>query len=265
MKKLTKVLAVVLAAVFVFGCFAACSNAGKTEDKDSDLAYIQNKGKLVVGMTEFAPMDYKDENGEWTGFDAELGRLFAKEIGVDIEFLIIDWDSKITEIETKAVDCAWNGMTITDELLNGTSVSKPYAQNQQVVVMKADKIDNYTTVESLKDLTFAVEGGSAGKDAAEANGCFKTDVVTAQSDALLEVKSGSVDACIIDSTMAASMTGEGTDYADLKAGLKLVDEQYGISFRKGSDVTEKMNEFLDKCKADGTLQKLADKYNITLA
>lgn len=264
MKKLTKVLAVILAAVFVFGCFAACSNANKPASEGSDLAYIQEKGKLVVGMTEFAPMDYKDANGEWIGFDADLGRLFAKELGVDIEFTVIDWDNKITEIETKAIDCAWNGMTITDELKNGTSVSKPYAMNQQVVVMKADRIDDYKTVESLKDLKFAVETGSAGKDAAETNN-FNADIMENQAAALLEVKSGSVDACIIDSTMAAAMTGEGTDYADLKAGLTLVDEQYGISFRKGSDVTEKMNEFLDKCKADGTLQKLADQYNISLA
>ena len=119
MKKLTKVLAVILSAVFVFGCFAACSNADKPANETSDLAYIKEKGKLVVGMTEFAPMDYKDENGEWIGFDADLGRLFAKELGVDIEFTVIDWDSKITEIATKAVDCAWNGMTITDELKNG--------------------------------------------------------------------------------------------------------------------------------------------------
>lgn len=264
MKKLTKVLAVVLSALFVFGCFAACSNTDKPVNAESDLAYIQDKGKLVVGMTVFEPMDYKDENGEWTGFDVELGRLFAKEIGVDIEFRIIDWDNKITEIKTKAVDCAWNGMTITDELRNGTSVSNAYAQNQQVVVMKADKVGDYTTVESLKDLKFAVESGSAGKDAAEENK-FQANVVGTQADALLEVKSGAVDACIIDSTMAAAMTGEGTDYADLKAGLKLVDEQYGISFRQGSDVTEKMNEFLEKCKADGTLKQLAEKYSVTLA
>lgn len=263
MKKLTKVLAVILAAVFVFGCFAACSNSGKS-DTDSDLAYIQNKGKLVVGITDFAPMDYKDENGEWIGFDADLGRKVAEKLGVDIEFVEITWNNKVFEINTKAIDCAWNGMTITDELKESLDITNAYAQNQQVVVMKADKLADYKTVEDLKKLQFAVEDGSAGKDAAEANE-FKFTVVNAQSDALLEVKSGAVDACIIDSTMAAAMTGEGTDYADLAAGIQLVDEQYGIAFRQGSDMVAKMNELFEEFKADGTLKELAEKYNVQLA
>ncbi|MDE6412939.1 MAG: transporter substrate-binding domain-containing protein [Eubacterium sp.] len=264
MKKLTKVLAVVLSALFVFGCFAACSNSGKTENTESDLAYIQGKGKLVVGITDFAPMDYKDKNGEWIGFDADLGRKVAEKLGVDIEFKEITWNNKVFEIETKAIDCAWNGMTITDDLKESLDVTNAYAQNQQVVVMKADKIDNYKTVDSLKDLQFAVEDGSAGKDAAKANK-LKFNVVDKQADALLEVKSGAVDACIIDSTMAAAMTGEGTDYADLAAGVQLVDEQYGIGFRKGSDMVAKMNELFEEFKADGTLKELAEKYKVQLA
>ena len=263
MKKLTKVLAVVLAAVFVFGCFAACSNSGKT-DNESDLAYVQGKGKLVVGITEFAPMDYKDENNEWIGFDADLGRLFAKELGVDIEFIVIDWDSKKTELETKAIDCAWNGMTITDEVKLNMSVSNAYATNQQVVVMKADKIADIKSADDLKGLKVAVETGSAGKDVAEGLE-LNTIVLENQAATLLEVSAGKSDAAIIDSTMAAAMTGEGTDYAGLAAGLQLVDEQYGIGFRKESDLTEKMNEFLAKAKADGTLQQLADQYKVTLA
>lgn len=266
MKKLTKVLAVVLAAFFVFGCFAACSNADKpaNADAESDLAYIQEKGKLIVGITEFAPMDYQDEKGEWIGFDADLGRKVAEKLGVDIEFRPITWDNKVFEIETKAIDCAWNGMTITDELKESLDVTNAYAQNQQVVVMKADKIADYKTVDDLKSLQIAVENGSAGKSVAEDNG-LKITAVERQADALLEVKSGAVDACIIDSTMAAAMTGEGTDYADLAAGIQLVDEQYGIGFRKGSDMVAKMNELFEEFKADGTLQELADKYSVQLA
>ncbi|MBD5082977.1 MAG: transporter substrate-binding domain-containing protein [Clostridiales bacterium] len=263
MKKLTKVLAVVLAAVFVFGCFAACSNSGKT-DNTSDLAYVQEKGKLIVGITEFAPMDYKDANGEWIGFDADLGRLFAKELGVDVEFLIIDWDSKSTELKTKAIDCAWNGMTITDEVKLNMSVSNAYATNQQVVVMKADKIADIKSADDLKGLKIAVENGSAGQGVAND---LELDSIALenQAAALLEVNAGKSDAAIIDSTMAAAMTGEGTDYANLAAGIQLVDEEYGIGFRQESDLTEKMNEFLAKAKADGTLQKLSEQYKVTLA
>lgn len=260
MKKLSKVLAVILAAAFVVACFAGCS--GKADAVDSE--YITEKGTLVVGITEFAPMDYKDENGEWIGFDADLGRAVAEKMGVDVEFVVIDWDNKFLELETKSIDCIWNGMTITDEVTQNSDVTRAYAMNQQIVVMSADKAADYTTVESLKDLTFAVENGSAGQDAAEENG-FNTVSVNAQSDALLEVASGSVDACIIDSTMAAAMTGEGTDYANLTATVVLAEEKYGISFRKGSDMVEKMNAYLDEFKADGTLQALSDKYSVALA
>ncbi len=262
MKKITKVLAVILSVLFVVSAFAACSS--NKANAESDFDYIKNKGKLVVGITDFAPMDYKDENGNWIGFDADLGKAVAEKMGVDIEFVEIDWDNKFLELDTKSIDCIWNGMTITDEVTQNTDVTNAYAMNQQIVVMSADKVANYTTVDSLKDLTFAVENGSAGQSAAEENGLNAT-AVNAQSDALLEVASGSVDACIIDSTMAAAMTGEGTDYANLATSVVLVDEQYGISFRKGSDMVEKMNSYIEEFKADGTLQQLADKYSVSLA
>ncbi len=155
-------------------------------------------------------------------------------------------------------------MTITDTVKLNSDVTKAYAKNQQVVVMKADKVADYKSVDDLKDLNVAVENGSAGKDVAEANE-LKITVVNKQADALFEVKSGAVDACIIDSTMAAAMTGEGTDYSDLASGLTLIDEEYGIAFRKGSDMVAKMNELFEEFKADGTLNELAEKYNVQLA
>ncbi len=259
MKKFTKILSVILAAAFVVACFAGCS--GKTDESDSK--YITEKGKLVVGITDFAPMDYKDENGEWIGFDADLGKAVAEKMGVDIEFVEIDWDNKFLELDTKSIDCIWNGMTITDEVTQNSDVTNAYAMNKQIVVMSADKAANYTTAESLKGLKFAVENGSAGQSAAEDNG-LEAVAVTAQTDALLEVASGSVDACIIDSTMASAMIGEGTDYANLATSVVLVDEQYGISFRKGSDMVEKMNAYIEEFKADGTLKELADKYGVLI-
>ena len=116
----------------------------------------------------------------------------------------------------------------------------------------------------MKGLNFAVEQGSAGKDAAVANGLNYTEVKY-QSDALLEVQSGTSDACIIDITMANSMTGEGTSYEGLGYAVELNAEEYGISFRKDSDVTAEVNKIIDELIADGSLQKLADKYGVTLA
>ena len=243
------------------------SDSGEVEEVKDDFAYIKEKGKMIVGMTVYAPMNYYEDEAKTvlTGFDTEFALAVGEKLGVEIEFFeIADWDSKFTELRTKNIDCVWNGMTITDEALKNSSVSDPYVKNAQVVVMKADKLAEYPDAESMKDLVFVVEQGSAGKDAAEAAGLNYTEVKY-QSDALLEVKSGAADACVIDITMAANMTGEGTSYTELGYSLELSTEEYGISFRKGSDVTAKVNEIIAELKADGTLQALAEKYELTLA
>lgn len=269
MKKFLSII--MMAAVLV--TFAGCgekkaengaSNNANTAAVDSDFEYIKEKGKLIVGITDYEPMDYKDANGEWTGFDAEFARAVGEKMGVDVEFLEIDWDNKFLELDSKAIDCIWNGMTITDEVKSNTSCSKPYVKNEQVVVMPADKLDSYKDEKSLKSLKFAVESGSAAEGAAEEMGLTYT-AVAAQSDTLMEVSSGSVDACIIDGTMAAAMTGKGTSYESLAKGLTLTKEEYGVAFRKESDMTEKFNSYLDEMKKDGSLQKLADKYELSLA
>ena len=253
-KMITLVLAILMAA----SLFTACGTAKAPE---TDLSYIKDKGKLVVGITDYAPMDYKDENGNWTGFDAEFAQLFAKELGVECEFYVIaDWGKKFMELDTKQIDAVWNGMTITEEAKLNSSVSDPYVVNAQVVVMKAD-----ADTENMSGLTIAVENGSAGQDAANAIEGATVVPLQDQGAALLEVAAGTADACVIDITMAYAMTGEGTDYADLIPVISLTEELYGVSFRKDSDVTAKFNEFMAKIKADGTLQALADKYSLTLA
>ncbi|MBE6925950.1 MAG: transporter substrate-binding domain-containing protein [Ruminococcaceae bacterium] len=256
-----KLFTIVMVLALTLTCFAACGgNAG------TDLENIQKKGKIVIGITEYAPMDYKDENGNWTGFDAEFAQLFAKELGVECEFYVIaDWTKKFFELDTKQIDAVWNGMTITDEALLNASVSNPYIVNAQVVVMKADKLASYPDAASMKNLSFAVENGSAGQKAAETVIGAKNIVpVQDQGAALMEVAAGTSDACVIDITMANAMTGEGTSYADLGYAVSLTSEEYGVAFRKDSDLTEKFNAFMDKLIADGTLQKLAEKYEQTL-
>lgn len=259
-----KIIALIVAILTVVMCFTFASCGEKT-DANSDLQYIQDKGKFIVGMTIYEPMNYKDENGELTGFDTELALLVGEKLGLNVEFFeIADWDSKFMELDTKNIDCVWNGMTITDEALKNASVSNAYVKNAQVVVMAADKLDEYADAESMKDLKFVAEQGSAGYNEAVAAG-FNCTEVKYQSDALLEVKSGAADACVIDITMANSMTGEGTSYAELGYKVELSTEEYGIAFRQGSDLTEKVNETLAELKADGTLDKLAEKYELTLA
>lgn len=256
-----KYIALILAVLLMATCFAGC-----TKPAASDLKAIQEKGKIVVGITEYAPMDYKDADGNWIGFDAEFATLFAEELGVEIEFyLITDWGKKFIELKDQNIDAVWNGMTITEEATLNASVSNPYVLNKQVLVMKADKIADYTTAESIKDLKIAVENGSAGQGAAVDAGVKEIIPVQDQAAALLEVKAGTSDACIIDSTMAQAMTGEGTNYSELAAGMILKDEEYGVAFRKNSDLTAKFNDFMAKLRTDGTLQALAEKYKLVLA
>ena len=258
-----KMFALLLALVLALSCLTACGASS-----GSDLKYIQKKGTMIVGITDYEPMDFKDENGNWTGFDAELAELVCKELGVKCEFFVLaDWGKKFYELETKNIDAIWNGMTITEEVKLNTNCSDPYVINAQVLVMKADVVSQYDAVELLQGLTFAVENGSAGQDAVKEIGIPDDQIIAVQDQAaaLMEVAAGTSDACVIDITMANAMTGEGTSYANLAPGISLTSEEYGIGFRKDSDVTAKVNEIMAKFKADGTLQALADKYSLTLA
>ena len=257
-----KILALLLALAMMVCVMASCG--GETKTGESDLDYIKNKGTLVIGITDYEPMNYKAEDGTWTGFDTEFAQAVAEKLGVTAEFIEIDWDGKIMELDSKAIDCVWNGMTLTDEVLNGMSCSDPYVVNAQVVVMSADKVDDYKDVESLKDLKFVAEAGSAGEKAILDAG-YECTAVSTQADALLEVSSGAADACVIDITMAKAMTGEGTSYAGLASGISLTEEVYGIGFRKGSDTVSEVNKIIKELRLDGTLDKLAEKYSLTLA
>ena len=256
-----KMFALILAVLLMAACFAGCGGS----KEDSDLAYVKDKGTLIVGITDYAPMDYKDKNGEWTGFDAEFARLVGEKLGVEVEFIEINWDNKFFELETKNIDCIWNGMTITEEVNLNTNCSDAYVVNAQVVVMPADKVDAYPDTDSLADVLFAVEKGSAGEAALTDLGITGYTAVEDQAGALMEVAAGTADACVIDITMANAMTGEGTSYASLAAGIALTSEEYGIGFRKDSDLTAEVNKIMDELMADGTLTALAEKYSLTLA
>ena len=231
-------------------------------NEQGDLAYIKEKGTLVVGITDFAPMDYKDENGNWIGFDAELATAFAESIGVEVEFVEIDWDNKIMELNGKTVDCIWNGMTLTSEVKDAMECSNAYCINAQVVIVNADVADQYQTTDSLSELAFAVEAGSAGEEQAVEYG-FNYTSVESQANALMEVKAGTSDAAIIDNLMAAAMVGEGTSYENLTYTVALNSEEYGVGFRKGSDAAAELNAFFEACLADGSMMSLADKYGVS--
>ena len=256
--KMKKIIAIALTVIMML---ALCACGAKDSGADSDLKYVQDKGTLIVGITDFAPMDYQDESGEWIGFDADMAKAFAENIGVKAEFVEINWDNKVLELNAKSIDCVWNGMTLTDEVTKTMSCGEAYCNNAQVVVVNKDVADKYQDVESLKELNFAVESGSAGEAAETEAGLNYTAVLT-QADALMEVSAGTSDACIIDLLMAGAMIGEGTSYPDLTYTVALTSEEYGVGFRSGSDLAAKFNEFYKAAYADGTVMEIANQYGV---
>ena len=254
MKKLLALLLSIITLISLTAC-------GSKSDAESDMEYVKSKGTLIVGITEYPPMDYKSEAGDWVGFDADMARAFAESLGLEVEFVEIDWDNKIFELDGKTIDCVWNGMTLVDEVVAAMECSTPYCNNSQIVIVPADKADQYQTEDSLKDLTFAVEASSAGQGMAEAYEFDFTPVKT-QADALLEVASGTSDAAIIDALMAGAAVGEGTDYDTLTYTVSLGEEEFGVGFRKGSELCEALNEFFAESYANGSMMEYAEKYGV---
>ena len=240
--------------------------ASAAETAAGDLDYIKEKGKMVIGYTVYEPMNYTDADGNFTGFDTELATAVCEKLGVEPEFVEINWDTKVVELDAKSIDCIWNGMTLTDDIMANTATTKAYAKNAQVVVVK-DGTD-YSSTADLVGKTVVAEAGSAGEAAIEGDeNLAQADYVSksVQTDCLMEVAAGTADAAVLDLTLANAMIGEGTDYASLKIVDELNAEEYGVAFRKGSDAAAAVDAVFDELKADGTMQALADKYDLALA
>ena len=279
-----KFFAMLLALTMILS-LAACGGSKKEEVKEetkeettetvetpeTDATYIEGNGKLVVGITIYEPMNYFDDAGNLTGFDTEFAEAVCDKLGLEAEFVEINWNTKEIELNAKSIDCIWNGMTITEDRMANMSISAPYVKNAQVIVVKADS--TVASTADLVDATLVAEIGSAGEaqiEGEDANADLaQADYVgmTKQTDCLMEVKAGTADAAVLDWTLAMSMVGEGTDFADLKMvdGVELATEEYGIAFRQGSDFTAKVDAAMAELVADGTLPALAEKYGLALA
>lgn len=254
-KKMKKVIALVLTLVMMAACFTACASS-------------QGEAKtIVVGYTIYAPMNYMDENNELVGYDTELATKVFENLGYEVMFQLIDWNSKYTDLDSGAIDCVWNGFTCNtaddDGVLRAEKVdfSYNYMENRQVIVAKADA--GIASAEDLNGKMAAAESGSAGETYAKTFEGVSVKGFLTQTDCLMEVKSGAVDFAVLDAQLAKSYCGKG-DYADLAVvdGLSSDVEYYAIGFKKGSDLTAKVNAELEKLAADGTIAELAEKYGV---
>ena len=248
-----KILAIAFAAMMLISCFAGCAKEEKT---------------IVVGYTDYAPMNYLDDNGKLVGFDTELAEAVFGNLGYKVIFKEIEWSAKYTDVNSGNIDCIWNGFTCNvadddDGIQRAEKVdfSYNYMENRQVIVVKKDS--GITKAADLNGKQGAAESGSAGEtygksfEGATIKGFLK------QTDCLFEVKSGTAAFCVLDAQLAKSYCGKG-DYADLQIvdDLSSDVEYYAIGFKKGSKLTAEVNEQLEKLGKDGTIAQIAEKYGV---
>ena len=223
---------------------------------------------LVCGVTPYAGFNEKDENGNWTiGFDTEFALEVGKIIGMEVKFQEIDWAQKYNELNSGAIDCIWNGFTAnsSDDGIKRRDLvdfSYGYMRNQQCIVVRKDKLANFTSEESLKGKTACAERGSAGEFYANClTDEFKVLSVYSQIHTFLEVKVASVDFAVVDIGLAENICGKG-DYKDLTIveSIELDSEIYAVGFKKGSELTAKVNDAIKQLFDNGKIFEIAKKY-----
>ena len=263
MKTTVKWLIVMLSILSLFGCVKKTTNNSKDRTSKSDYDYIKSKGTITIGITEFAPMNYHDANGTLIGFDTEFTEAVCEKLGIKPTFLEINWDQKEAFLSSKKIDCIWNGMTITELLQRDFSITDSYIKSKEVIVTKQGETD--ILANNLHDAIISVERGSSGEQAALfLHDIAKILMVDSQLQSLKDIESDTADAAIVDYLMLFGAIGEDKDFDNLAVVPAVVsdEELIGIAFRKGSDMTQKVNQIIADMKKDGFLKKLAEKYHI---
>lgn len=259
-----KRLIALMVAVLTVLSLTACGS--RNEGSDSSLKYIKDNKKLILGLDDsFAPMGFRDSSGNIVGFDIDLATAVCEKLGVELVLQPIDWKTKEVELNTKNIDCIWNGFSVTDERLQNLTMSIPYMDNSiSLVVVNGSQIK---TMADMAGKKLAVQSGSSAEEALneEENKAFKDSLgeVISLSDyttALLDLETGSSDAVLMDSVMANYMINElGKNYVVLDDSL--VAEEYAVGFRKGDEALCKaVEDAFKELKKDGTLEKISKKW-----
>lgn len=274
--KMKKIIALILAALMIASVAFVLTSCKKEDNEPGD---AQNNGdnakdpeaekkEFVIGITYFEPMNYFDENGKLTGFETEFATAVCEKLGYTPKFVEIDWNTKEIELNAGSIDCIWNGMTIDDDRKATMGLSNPYMENKQVLVVKAENLNALSSVDGLSGAEICAEEGSAGETVATTDEIFAGSVYTGvgtQAMALMEVKAGTSDGCIIDYVTSIGMIGEGTDYADLEVvdAFEFGLEYYAVAFRKTDvETLDAFNAAIAELMADGTVDGIAQKYKL---
>ena len=265
-----RLLSVLIAGCLLTGIFTACGNKEKEVSQetaeDVSLDYILEKKTLVLGLdTSFPPMGFIDSQQKIVGFDIDVAKEVANELGVELVLQPISWEAKELELAAKNIDCIWNGMTVNEDRKANMSLSDSYMENKQVVVVLAD-----SSIEILTDLAgknVVIQSGSTAQDAVEGNKELLDSLgslikVEDNIKAMLDLKIKSSDAVVMDEVVAryyTSIEANEGQYRILEETLS--DEEYAIGFRKGELVlTEEVNEILSKMAVDGRLEKISNEW-----
>ncbi len=263
-----KIIALLLSLSMLL-CFAACGEKNN-DDKADKGNKVEQQETVVVGYTIYAPMNY-EENGKLVGFDTELAEAVFNKINCKVVFKLIDWEQKYTELNSGTINCIWNGFTANTADEDGVAraekvdFSYNYMGNKQVIVAKEALIKEISDTNSFSGKVGAVEKSSAGDTylTKTLKGAIKKSV-TSQLDALKELYMGTADFAVLDEQLAKAYVGKG-DYEGLAISDKVCSdaEYYAIGFKKGSELTAKVNAALEELAKDGTIAKLAEKYGLS--
>ena len=251
MKKIILIIAMMM--------LVACTQA--PVEGDLSLKTIEDNGKMIVGFTEYPPMGFK-ENGEITGFDIDIAKEVAKRLGVEAEFVYIDWDAKVLELNGKNIDMIWNGLTITADREKEILFSKPYFDNRIVIIsLNGSGIDQ---IADLSEMKVGVELQSSGQAAVEGNDVFAAidELVkyTTITEAILDLKAGGIDAIVADEIFARYAVSKEADQYQVASEV-FNSENYGIGFRlEDVALRDKVDAIIDEMAADGTATEISMKW-----
>ena len=275
-KNLMKKFLLVLSCLLAMGLLAACSDSDKKQDannannqqNETELtgwAYIENKGELIVGLDDaFAPMGFRDEDGNLVGFDIDLANAAGEYLGLNVTFKPIDWDAKDMELSSKRIDCIWNGMSVLPERIEAYSLTKKYLNNK-IVIMTLDPELNITSTADLANVTLGTQVSSAALSTMQANpdwSTFEANVTeyATYDEAILAMQGGRVQAIVVDQVLG-EYKNANMDNAMSVCDFGFGDDFYALGCRKGeTDVADKINEAIQALIDNGKAAEISEKW-----